>query len=123
MTRGSVSPPGTSRRRRASASAKKSTGMGRRSSPTLSVKGWSNTTLDVTLQGLTIPFCQLRGSFISFLQKIEQEPVRVFRLTHGVIGQDELSEPLVVEGVGRGEVCVAVTDGLRISVDKECGTA
>ena len=59
-------------------------------------------------QRLAIPLRQLRRGCVGFLQKSEQELVGVACLTHRVIGENELPEPLVVEGIRRREPGVAV---------------
>src|SRR5262245_29437238 len=75
------------------------------------------------LQRLAMPVRQLRRGCGGFLQKSKQELVGVACPTHGVVGENELPESLVVKGVRRGEPGAAVAGRLRISVDEECRAA
>src|SRR5262249_27249476 len=71
------------------------------------------------LQRLAVPFPELGRRLIGFLQKAEQQRVGIARLTHGVVGQDELAEITVVKTFGGLQPGVAVTGRLRIGVDEK----
>src|SRR5262249_19157221 len=75
--------------------------------------------LPLPLQRLAVPIPQLRGGGVGLLQESEQEPVGIVRALHGVVGQDELPEPGVIEGLGAGETRLAVALRLRVGVDEE----
>src|SRR6266705_5102419 len=70
----------------------------------------------LSFQDLSIPTRPVGRGLISLLQKTEQQRVRIWRSTNGVVGKNELPETTIVESLGCTQTRVAVAGRFRIGV-------